>query len=413
MRILFLCHRLPYPPKRGGKIRPFNMIRHLSRRHEVTVATVARSAAEVAEGQDLRKYCHELHVGQIPTYAGWGRFGLYTATTYPATFGYFYSPALDRTVQTLLATRDFEAIFVHCSSMGPYVARHRGCRKMLDYGDADSEKWLEYARASRFPLSLGFALEGRKVRRYERWLAEGFDACSVNAPREREVLGQYVDKPIYVFPNGVDLDYFRPQREGGPASPARVVFTGNMSYKPNVEAVGDFVSRILPRVWARRPETEFYIVGMDPSPAVRRLADGRRIVVTGRVDDVRPYFDAATVAVAPLRIARGLQNKVLEAMAMRVPVVASPAAFNGINAEAGRDVLVADDPESFSRGVVSLLDDPLLRDRHAAAARTCVERNHDWARILDGLERLVTEGPRPRAEGLPAGEDVAAGPGKV
>ena len=413
MRILFLCHRLPYPPKRGGKIRPFNMIRHLSRRHEVTVATVARSAAEVAEGQDLRKYCHELHVGQIPTYAGWGRFGLYTATTYPATFGYFYSPALDRTVQTLLATRDFEAIFVHCSSMGPYVARHRGCRKMLDYGDADSEKWLEYARASRFPLSLGFALEGRKVRRYERWLAEGFDACSVNAPREREVLGQYVDKPIYVFPNGVDLDYFRPQREGGPASPARVVFTGNMSYKPNVEAVGDFVSRILPRVWARRPETEFYIVGMDPSPAVRRLADGRRIVVTGRVDDVRPYFDAATVAVAPLRIARGLQNKVLEAMAMRVPVVASPAAFNGINAEAGRDVLVADDPESFSRGVVSLLDDPLLRDRHAAAARTCVERNHDWARILNGLERLVTEGPRPRAEGLPAGEDVAAGPGKV
>ena len=413
MRILFLCHRLPYPPKRGGKIRPFNMIRHLSRRHEVTVATVARSAAEVAEGQDLRKYCHELHVGQIPTYAGWGRFGLYTATTYPATFGYFYSPALDRTVQTLLATRDFEAIFVHCSSMGPYVARHRGCRKMLDYGDADSEKWLEYARASRFPLSLGFALEGRKVRRYERWLAEGFDACSVNAPREREVLGQYVDKPIYVFPNGVDLDYFRPQREGGPASPARVVFTGNMSYKPNVEAVGDFVSRILPRVWARRPETEFYIVGMDPSPAVRRLADGRRIVVTGRVDDVRPYFDAATVAVAPLRIARGLQNKVLEAMAMRVPVVASPAAFNGINAEAGRDVLVADEPESFSRGVVSLLDDPLLRDRHAAAARTCVERNHDWARILNGLERLVTEGPGPRAEALPEGEDVAAGPGKV
>jgi len=413
MRILFLCHRLPYPPKRGGKIRPFNMIRHLSRRHEVTVATVARSAAEVAEGQDLRKYCHELHVGQIPTYAGWGRFGLYTATTYPATFGYFYSPALDRTVQTLLATRDFEAIFVHCSSMGPYVARHRGCRKMLDYGDADSEKWLEYARASRFPLSLGFALEGRKVRRYERWLAEGFDACSVNAPREREVLGQYVDKPIYVFPNGVDLDYFRPQREGGPASPARVVFTGNMSYKPNVEAVGDFVSRILPRVWARRPETEFYIVGMDPSPAVRRLADGRRIVVTGRVDDVRPYFDAATVAVAPLRIARGLQNKVLEAMAMRVPVVASPAAFNGINAEAGRDVLVADDPESFSRGVVSLLYDPLLRDRHAAAARTCVERNHDWARILNGLERLVTEGPGPRAEALPEGEDVAAGPGKV
>src|SRR4029077_1236633 len=173
MKILFLCHRLPYPPKRGGKIRPFNMIRHLSRRHEVTVATVARSAAELAEGQDLRRYCHELHVERIPAYAAWSRFGLYTATTYPATFGYFYSPALDRTVQTLLATRGFEAIFLHCSSMGPYVARHRGCRKILDYGDADSEKWLEYARATKFPISVGFELEGRKVRRYEQWLAEG------------------------------------------------------------------------------------------------------------------------------------------------------------------------------------------------------------------------------------------------
>ena len=413
MRVLFLCHRLPYPPKRGGKIRPFNMIRHLSRRHEVTVATVARSAAELAEGQDLRRYCHELHVGQIATYAGWGRFGLYTATAYPATFGYFYSPALERTVRALLASRTFEAIFVHCSSMGPYVARHRGCRKILDYGDADSEKWLEYARATRFPISLGFAFEGRKVRRYERWLAGGFDACTVNAPREREVLARYVDKPIHVFPNGVDLDYFCPQGEGRLATPPRVVFTGNMSYKPNVDAVGDFVSRILPRVWARRPETEFYIVGMDPAPAVRRLADGRRVVVTGRVDDVRPFFESATVAVAPLRIARGLQNKVLEAMAMRVPVVASPAAFNGINAEAGRDILVADDPEAFSRGVVSLLDDPALRERHAAAARACVEHNHDWARILDGLERLVTEGAGSGTRVPEAGADLAAGPGKV
>ena len=411
MKILFLCHRLPYPPKRGGKIRPFNMIRHLGRRHEVTVATVARSAAELAEGQELRGYCHDLHVARIPVAAAWSRFGLYTASSYPATFGYFYSPALDRTVRDLLSTRGFDAILVHCSSMGPYVARHRGGRKILDYGDADSEKWLEYARSSAFPLSLGFRLEGHKVRRYERWLAEGFDACSVNAPREREILGQYVQKPIHVFPNGVDLDYFRPERAGGePAAPLRVVFTGNMSYKPNVEAVTDFVSGILPRIWARRSETEFYIVGMDPSPSVRRLADGRRIVVTGRVDDVRPYFNAAAVAVAPLRIARGLQNKVLEAMAMRLPVVASSAAFNGINAEAGRDLLVADDPESFSRAVLSLLQEAPRRERYAEAARACVERNHDWAQILDGLERVVTGEPGPQTELTQTGAGSTGGP---
>ncbi len=399
MNILFLCHRLPYPPKRGGKIRPFNMIRHLSRNHRVTVATLARSAEEVAEGRPLAEHCHELHVERITPVAGWLRFGLHTATAYPATFGYFYSPALARTVKQVLARGDIDAVLVHCSSMGPYVAEHRGCRKIMDFGDADSEKWLEYGRSAPFPISVGFRLEGEKVRRFERQLAERFDACSVTAPREREVLGAHVKAPIHVFPNGVDSGYFRSvRRPTEPYAPHRLLFTGNMSYRPNVEAVQHLVVDILPRIWERRPEAELYIVGMDPAPAVRRLADGRRVVVTGRVDDVRPYFESAAVAVAPLRIARGLQNKVLEAMAMRVPVVASPQAFNGINAVADRDLLVAEGPEAFGRAVVSLLDDPVRRERYAAAGRACVEENHDWERILHDLEALVVDGlERPTA----------------
>ena len=393
MNVLFLCHRLPYPPKRGGKIRPFNMIRHLSRNHRVTVATVARSAAEATEGRALAEHCHELHVAQIGPAAGWLRFALHTVTPYPATFGYFYSAALARTVREVLARGETDAIVVHCSSMGPYVAGHRSCRKIMDFGDADSEKWLEYGRSAPFPVSLGFRLEAWKVRRFERRLAEQFDACSVTAPREREVLGEYVQAPIHVFPNGVDGDYFRPRRPAtGTLVPNRLIFTGNMSYRPNVEAVQDLVGEILPRVWQRRPDTELYIVGMDPAPAVRRLADGRRVIVTGRVDDIRPYFESAAVAVAPLRIARGLQNKVLEAMAMRVPVVASPQAFNGINAAADRDLLVADGTEAFARAAVSLLDEPARRERYAAAARACVEANHDWERILRGFEALVVGG---------------------
>ena len=128
MRILFLCHRLPFPPKRGGKIRPFNMIRHLGRRHEVTVATVARSGAELDEGQGLRQHCAALHVGRIGPLAAWSRFARFGPTAYPSTFGYFYSPELARTVQGLLRTVPFDAVLVHCSSMGPYVAEHAGCR---------------------------------------------------------------------------------------------------------------------------------------------------------------------------------------------------------------------------------------------------------------------------------------------
>jgi sugar transferase (PEP-CTERM/EpsH1 system associated) len=392
MKILFLCHRLPYPPKRGGKIRPFNMIRHLSRSHEVTVATLARSAAEAAEGRDLASHCHEVHVGRISTAAGWARFALHGAGAFPSTFGYFQSPSLARTVRRLLATRDFDAILVHCSSMGPYVAGHRGCRKIMDFGDADSEKWLEYARTAPFPLSAGFRLEGLKVRRYERWLGTRFDACSVNAPREREILSRYVETPIHVIPNGVDLDYFRPGRASGREyAPRRLVFTGNMSYRPNVEAVGRLVGEILPIVRRTYADVELYIVGMDPTPAVRRLADGTRVVVTGRVDDVRPFLDEAAVSVAPLRVARGLQNKVLEAMAMRVPVVASQAAFNGINAVAGRDLVVADGPDRFAAAVVDLLREPGRREQVAAAGLACVKQNHDWGSLLVRLENLVVD----------------------
>jgi len=393
MKILFLCHRLPYPPQRGGKIRPFNMIRRLAVSHEVTVATLARSADELAAGQELHRYCHDLHVGRISEPASWARFALYGMSAAPATFGYFYSPELARTVRRLLDTRGFDAVVVHCSSMGPYVAGHSGCRKVMDFGDADSEKWLEYGRTAPFPLSQAFRLEGRKVRRYEAWLGKHFDACSVNAPRERDVLAAYVRSPIHVIPNGVDLEYFEPSRPSGPGYiPNRIVFTGNMSYRPNVDAVQHLVTRILPRIRREIPDVQLCIVGMDPAPAVRRLADEDRVVVTGRVDDVRPYFDSAAVAVAPLRVARGLQNKVLEAMAMRVPVVASPAAFEGISAVAGRDLLVAAGPKAFGRAVVSLLRDPAARERYAAAGRTCVETNHNWSRLLQRLEDLVVGG---------------------
>jgi sugar transferase (PEP-CTERM/EpsH1 system associated) len=388
-RILFLCHRLPYPPKRGGKIRPFNMIRHLGRRHEVTVATVARSRQELAEGAALREHCHELHVAPINPGAAWGRFALRAASREPSTFGYFYSGALAQTVEGLLERGRFDAILVHCSSMGHYVAHHRDCRKVMDFGDADSEKWLEYARRAPFPLSLGFRLEGAKVRRAETWLAREFDACSVISPRERDVLSAHVDTPLHVIPNGVDLEYFRERRDPGDGYRRRLVFTGNMSYRPNVDAVRHLVAEILPRVRQAVPDVELYIVGMDPSPAVRRLADPPRVVVTGRVDDVRPYFETAAVAVAPLRVARGLQNKVLEAMAMRVPVVASPAAADGITATADRDLRVARDPDAFARAVIEMLRDPAARERYAAAGRASVEEHHDWGRVLGRLEEIV------------------------
>ena len=400
MRILFLCHRLPFPPKRGGKIRPFNMIRHLGRRHEVTVATVARSGAELEEGQGLRQHCAALHVGRIGPLAAWSRFARFAPTAYPSTFGYFYSPELEHTVQGLLRTVPFDAVLVHCSSMGPYVAEHAGCRKVMDFGDADSEKWFEYGRRALPPLGLGFRLEGAKVRRWERRLGERFDACSVISPREREVLSAHVARPIEVIPNGVDLDYFSPAAGAPAPHPRRLIFTGNMSYKPNIDAVRHLVRDILPLVRRSVPEVELHIVGMDPTPAVRRLADGARVVVTGRVDDVRPYFDSATVAVAPLRIARGLQNKVLEAMAAGKVVIASSEAVAGMRVVDGEQLIIADTPERFASAALEVIRDASLRESLEMRARFLVESEHDWKPLLQKLVELVeTVGGRENESG--------------
>jgi sugar transferase (PEP-CTERM/EpsH1 system associated) len=366
------------------------MIRRLAQTHEVTVATVARDRRELADGEPLRAHCSTLHVEVIPAVVGWSRFGLATFSPVPATFAYFYSRRLARRITGLLARGDFDAILVHSSSMGPYVARHRGCWKVMDFGDADSEKWLEYARDAPFPVSLGFRLESVKVRRYERWLAGCFDAGSVISEAERAVLAPIVGRELEVIPNGVDLEYFHPAEPGArPYRPRRLVFTGNMSYRPNVDAAVHLVSDILPRIRTVLPGVELYVVGMDPSPAVRRLADGDRIVVTGRVDDVRPYLGEAAVAVAPLRVARGLQNKVLEAMAMRVPVVASPAAARGTSALPGRDLAVAADADGFAGSVLELLQDRTARERCASAGRAYVEEHHNWDRLLQRLEDLV------------------------
>ena len=399
MNVLFLCHRLPFPPKRGGKIRPFNMIRRLSRQHRVTVATVARSRDEIREGEGLRQHCHELHVGLVTGGAAWSRFALSAPSLYPSTFAYFYSPGLWRTVRGLLARQRFDAIMVHSSSMGPYVADHTGCRKVMDFGDADSEKWLEYARRTPVPLSFGFRWEGYRVRRWERTLGRRFDACSVISAQERDVLAGHVDRPIAVIPNGVDLEYFQPRPGAAAPHARRIVFTGNMSYAPNVDAVRYLASDVLPRLRRQVPDVELFIVGMEPSPAVRRLADAGRVVVTGRVDDVRPFLESAAVSVAPLRVARGLQNKVLEAMAMRVPVVASPAAARGIDAMPDRDLVVADDADGFARAVADLLGDPARRERFAEAGRVCVSTNHHWDRLLGRLDDLLAA--EPHAEAAP------------
>ncbi len=388
MRILYLCHRFPYPPKRGGKIRPFNMIRHLANAHEVVVCSLARSPAEADEARGIAPHCAEFHVHTVDD--RWQTLQMVATLPTPVTASaaYFHSAAMARTVKRLLREQRFDLIFVHCSSVAHYVSGVRDVPKILDFGDMDSHKWLEYAHYKPFPLSAGYWWEGWRLLAEEKRLARRFELCTATTRAEWETLEGYrTGVASDWFPNGVDSDYFAP--DGGGHDPDLVAFVGRMDYYPNQQCMFAFCRDTLPLIKARRPGVKLAIVGADPSPAVRRLGEIGGVTVTGSVPDVRPHVRRAALTVAPLTIARGTQNKVLEAMAMGVPVVASSAAAGGVDAVAGEHLLVADTPPQQRDAIVRLLEQPHERDRLVQAGRARVLSNHAWPQSMQRLDRII------------------------
>jgi len=388
VKILYLCHRFPYPPKRGGKIRPFNMIRHLAQHHEVTVCSLARSPQEAEEARGIAPYCKRFEIALVDDRIQALRMVARLPTPAPSSFGFFRSASLARTIDGLLAAEKFDLIFVHCSSVAPYVSRHRRTPKILDFGDMDSQKWLEYARSKPFPLNAGYWLEGRKLVAEERRLARQFDLCTATTRAEWQTLEGYgTGTPSDWFPNGVDSDFFAPSAQ--PHEPETICFVGRMDYYPNQDSMFDFCANTLPLLRQRRPGIKLLIVGADPSAKVRRLAEIPGVTVTGSVADVRPYVHRAALMVAPLNIARGTQNKILEAMAMGVPVVASRIAAGGVDALDGEHLLTADNPQQFGEAVEQILRDSGERARLAAAGRERMLSNHSWKHSLRRLDGII------------------------
>jgi len=392
MNILYLCHRFPYPPKRGGKIRPFNMIRHLQATgHQVTVCSLARSPAEALEGQGIASHCAAFHMGMVNEPVQFARMIVRLPLVTPSSMGYFYSGELAQKVRRLLRKQRFDLIFVHCSSVAQYVEDVQGIPKILDFGDMDSQKWLEYSNYKPFPLSLGYTLEGTKMLWAEKRLARKFDLCTATTRAEWETLEGYgTGAATDWFPNGVDADFFCPDpKTGGAYDNDTVSFIGRMDYYPNQECMQRFCKEVWPILRRERGTMKLLIVGADPSPQIKALGALPGVTVTGSVPDVRPYIRGSAVMVAPLAIARGTQNKILEAMAMGVPVVTSSAAAGGVDAEAEKHFLVADSAEQTAAAILRIVASRDEHDRLAKAGRERMLSHHAWPRSMQRLDGII------------------------
>jgi len=390
--LLFLAHRIPFPPNKGDKIRSFHLLRHLSTRYAIHLGAFVDDPDDWQHRDALKPYCASIKL--LPLHPRRAKLaslvGLLTGEA--LTLPYYRNRELARWAHELAASGAVTRGLAFSSAMAQFMPAGLA-RRVLDMVDVDSDKWTQYAPTQRWPLSWLYAREGRKLAAWEARVAQDFDATLLVSNAEAALLQQRApaaQHKIGAFENGVDADYFSPARDYPnpyPPDVQGVVFTGAMDYWPNVDAVGWFAERIFPTVRAAVPGAQFTIVGSHPRDAVLELARQPGVVVTGSVPDVRPWLAHAACAVAPLRIARGVQNKVLEAMAMARPVVASAQAAEGIRAEAGRDFTLALGEAEFARAVVAQLQTV----SSAAPARDCILAHYDWARNLGMVDPLFEQ----------------------
>ena len=395
--LLLLAHRFPYPPDRGEKIRLWHVLGHLARSHRVFLGCLVDDARDWAHRPRVAELCAGLGCFPLDRRRQKLRALARLRPGRPLMLQYYDRPELHRWVAETAAREPIDAVYVFSTAMAPYARGLAAPCRILDMVDVDSQKWAEYARNSGGPARLVWAREARTLLAEERRAARAFDHTLLVTEAECRRFAELAPESrerVSAVENGVDLAFFAPSGpESGredpdpyPAPGPWVILVGNMDYPPNDDAARWFAQHVLPRLRAGGAAPRFAVAGANPSAALRRLG-GPHLLVTGRVDDVRPWLAHAAVVVAPLRIARGVQNKVLEGMAMGRPVVASPQAFAGIRAVPGRDLLVAEGAEAMAAAVAEVLD-----GGHAGmggAARRAMQAGYSWEAQLGRLDRLL------------------------
>lgn len=394
--LLYLAHRIPYPPNKGDKIRSYHLLKHLAQRYRVNLGTFIDDEKDWQHVEKVRSLCGDTcfvdlapGMARMRSLAGF-LFGQ------PLTLPYYRNARLQAWVNRVLETRQIRNILVFSSAMAQYVDHADQALRIIDFVDIDSDKWQQYAETMRWPMSWVYRRESKLLLNYERQVAKTFDSVTFVSEAEAEMFNRLAPETapkVTYFNNGVDADYFSPEKRfPNPYSEGvRVlVFVGAMDYWANIDAVNFFARRIFPGIHARLPQVEFHIVGARPTAEVIALGALSGVKVTGSVPDVRPYLTHASLAVAPLRIARGIQNKVLEAMAMEKVVILSPQAMEGIRAQPDHELVVARNEGEFISRIISLLQGG-SGQAIGRAARARVLEDYSWNKGLGRMDMLLSQ----------------------
>jgi len=392
--LVFLSHRIPFPPNKGDKIRAFRILEHLAATYTIHLGCFVDDPDDWQYRAKLEEFCAEVACFGLPASTAKLRALRGLLTGAPLSLAMFRHSGMAAWVEQTSARVRPDVVFAFSSAMGQYVHDTRGkSRFIMDFVDVDSDKWRQYATQAKPPMSWIYAREAQRLLAFDRKVGAASDGAVFVSDAEaalfRELAPELADK-THAVANGIDCVYFAPNHDfpspfAGPGP--HLVFTGTMDYRPNVDAVVWFVADILPLILRQSPAATFTIVGAKPSREVAALAQTPAVTVTGKVDDVRPFLKHADVVVAPLRLARGIQNKVMEGMAMARPVVTTPQGLEGLDALHGRDLLVATTPQAFADAVHTAAQPA---SRHLGpAGRKLMDDSYAWASKLAVLDRLI------------------------
>ena len=389
--ILFLVHRLPYPPNKGDKVRSFHLLKHLAAKHRVFLGTFVDDPDDQQYVDTVKGYCADSHFASLNPRSARIRSLNGLLAGEPLTLRYYRDAGLQDWVNRICQTREIDSIVIFCSAMAQYVEHIPRVPKLVDFVDVDSAKWSQYATSHKWPMSWLYRREGRLLLDFERETAASASRSFFVTDAEVALFNRLAPEcavRVDAVCNGVDSDFFAPDdafTSPYAADEVPIVFTGAMDYHPNADAAQWFAREVMPLVTARTAKARFYVVGRSPGPEVLALR-GEHVAVTGTVPDVRPYLQHAALVVAPLRIARGIQNKILEAMAMGRPVIASATCAAAVDAVAGQELLTATSPEEYIAAISQVLEAPETATAMGGAARQRVVERYTWEAHMKAID---------------------------
>ncbi len=394
--LLYLVHRIPYPPNKGDKIRSYNILRYLSQHYDIYLGTFIDNTDDSQYQDKVRSYCQQTHFEMIKPQLSKLKSLSGLVTGQALSIPYYASKSMQQWVDEVIEKNNIDTVLAFSSPMAQFVIAKNELHKVMDFIDIDSDKWRQYSGSHKGLMSWIYAREADYLFQYEQEVADKFAASTFVSDKEAEhfkTLSHNRDNNISGVSNGIDFSYFDPTLAYEPIYPQDkkvLVFTGAMDYWANCDAVIWFAEAVFKKLYLLDNNYQFYIVGSNPSKAVQDLAQQSGIVVTGRVEDIRPYIAHAFIAIAPLRIARGIQNKVLEAMAMNKAVVATHNAMEGIIINDDIANCVADTAEG-QMTIIDKLSKNNLADTLGQSLRTWVKNNYQWSSVLQPLKTLIDD----------------------